>query len=62
MVVFMLLLKIHNNDLSFVKIPFLQKVFKDIKKYIKDAYRFDPNFIPVAFLFLKDIMIPAMGS
>lgn len=58
MVSYLLILKIHSNDPNFHReIPFLKKIVKDVNVYCTEFYHFDPNFIPVGFLFVKEFLL-----
>jgi hypothetical protein len=52
----MLILNITERHKKIVKLPYYNKVLKNISKYVNDSHHFDINYIPVALHFCNEVM------
>jgi len=59
MVALMIVTKTFTNDKDLpYKMQMLTKLLIDLRNIANKAHHFDPNFIPICILFLKEFLIP----
>ena len=52
----MLVINVIDKHNKVAKLPFYNRVLKDIKTYVRDVHYFEDKFINIVFLFCREVM------